>query len=290
MRNPGLRRSPVSALITVASAFVVAAAVLVASRDGFVRTEEGTACPAGYTSFEELEAREGGGAEAEGLEGLCVSNKHPESLAELSIMQAERAAMYLSANGTFPANARELSLAQRDALAAKAKTDELSHPWKPVGIGPLQSADEGYDSVNGLGLVELAGRITDFSYDKVHDDLYASVSSGGVWRSDDQGASWVSIGDTLPTQVVGSVAYTPAGGGRILALSGDGSFGALSYEGIGAYYSTDGGATWLKATGVPNDAFGFQLAVDPTNSKRRLRGDGSGPVPLDRRRRDATRT
>ena len=177
MRNPGLRRSPVSALITVASAFVVAAAVLVASRDGFVRTEEETACPAGYTSFEELEAREGGGAEAEGLEGLCVSNKHPESLAELSMMQAERAAMYLSANGTFPANARELSLAQRDALAAKAKTDELSHPWKPVGIGPLQSADEGYDSVNGLGLVELAGRITDFSYDKVHDDLYASVSS-----------------------------------------------------------------------------------------------------------------
>lgn len=258
-------------LFAVVLTVALAASVVVAVRPGV--DTAASACPAGYTSYAELEAKEGHLGEADrhegdrseaDLEGLCISNKHPESLAELSIMRSERGSIYGAPFGRVPANARARALAERDALAAKPRTDENSHPWKPFGVGPLQSADEGYDSVNGLGLVELAGRITDFSYDPINDDLYASVATGGVWRSDDQGESWVSIGDSLPTQVVGSVAYTPAGGGALLALTGDGSFGANSYEGMGAYRSTDGGQTWLRASGVPNDSFGFKLAVDPT--------------------------
>jgi hypothetical protein len=267
-RIRGLSRARV--LVPVLATLLVAASMFVSGRD--IERVRAEGCPAGYTSV---------AAESEpdlaGVEDACISNKHPESLAELTMMHEDQAAKYLSPNGTIPANARVLALAQRDALAASTKkTDELSHPWKPMGIGPLQAADAGYASVNGLGLVELAGRITDFWYDKIHDDLYAAVSSGGVWRSDDQGSSWVSVGDTLPTQVVGSVAYTSAGGGRILALTGDGSFGALSYEGMGAYYSANGGSTWVHATGIPNDAFGFQLAVDPTNPSIVYAATGAG--------------
>jgi hypothetical protein len=275
-------------VLASAVAFVLAASVVVASRPD--RSE--AACPAGYTSWAELEQREGRGLESRGmdgheaapdrsaleaeLEGLCISDKHPESLAELALAHSERAAVIGAPSGFVPLNARAKALAQREALASKPRSDTLSFPWKPYGVGPLQSADEGYDSVNGLGLVELAGRITDFSYDTIHDDLYASVSTGGVWRSDDQGESWVSIGETLPTQVVGSVAYTTAGGGAILALTGDGSFGALSYEGMGAFRSTDAGATWQHATGIPSDAFGFQLAVDPTNASVVYAATGAG--------------
>jgi len=275
------RRRPL--VLGIAVVLLITASGLVAMRTS--RNEARVVCPAGYTSVAEMEASEGhleaasalGGEEdAEAPEALCISNKHPESLAELSIMRAERASIYNAPTGRVAANARALALAQRDALAAKPRTDELSHPWKPYGIGPLQSADAGYDSVNVLGLVELAGRITDFAYDKIHDDLYASVATGGVWRSDDQGESWVSIGDPLPTQVVGSVAYTRAGGGAILALTGDGSFGANSYEGMGAYRSTDGGLTWVRATGVPSDAFGFKLAVDPTNPSVVYAATGAG--------------
>ncbi|MGH2590300.1 MAG: hypothetical protein ACRDGW_05825, partial [Actinomycetota bacterium] len=268
-------------LLGILVAVSIAASVVVAVRPA--HDTAAAACPAGYTSYAELEARERRfGAERERgeeeeLAGLCISNKHPESLAELSIMRAERSSIYAAPYGRIPANARANALAEREALAAKQKkTDENSNPWKPVGIGPLQSADEGYDSVNGLGLVELAGRITDFSYDRANDDLYASVATGGVWRSDDQGESWVSIGETLPTQVVGSVAYTPADGGAVLALTGDGSFGANSYEGMGAYRSTDGGQTWVRASGVPNDAFGFKLAVDPTNPSVAYAATGAG--------------
>jgi hypothetical protein len=86
---------------------------------GADRTSE--ACPAGYTSLEELKAKEirrleaAGAVEGAGrerLEGLCVSNKHPESLAELSIARSERAAIYNSPNGTVPATARENAIAE----------------------------------------------------------------------------------------------------------------------------------------------------------------------------------
>jgi hypothetical protein len=276
------RRRPL--VIGIVVVLAITASALVTTRSS--RDDARAGCPSGYTSFADMEATEGHleaaaaldeeEGDAAALDALCISNKHPESFAELSIMRSERASIYNAPSGRVLANARALSLAQRDALAAKPRTDELSHPWKPYGVGPLQSADEGYDSVNILGLVELAGRITDFSYDPIHDDLYASVATGGVWRSDDQGESWVSIGETLPTQVVGSVAYTPAGGGAILALTGDGSFGANSYEGMGAFRSTDGGVTWQAATGVPSSAFGFQLAVDPTNPSVVYAATGAG--------------
>lgn len=80
--------------------FVVVTVALAASVVVAVRPARDTAaaCPAGYTSYAELEAREQqlGATEQraeadEGeLEGLCISNKHPESLAELSIMRSER--------------------------------------------------------------------------------------------------------------------------------------------------------------------------------------------------------
>jgi hypothetical protein len=262
-------------LLDAAAAFLILVSLVAVMPSA---AERPVRCPAGYATAEEMEG-EGSAVEADGpleREGICMSTKHPESMSELAIMRSEQAAIFTSPGGVAPANAREQAIAERDALAAKPKADELSHPWKPVGIGPLQSADAGYDSVNGLGLVELAGRITDFSYDPIRDDLYASVATGGVWRSDDQGESWVSIGDRLPTQVVGSVAYTPAGSGAILALTGDGSFGANSYEGMGAYRSTDGGTTWQAATGVPHGAFGFQLAVDPTNPSIVYAATGAG--------------
>lgn len=286
-RRRGIRRAVDWTATTLAVAVVATAVVaLNPPRQG---REEAVACPPGTTSFAEFEDRErrrlatsglgdleGAGTELEALEGLCIQTKHPESLAELSVMHAERASVYEAPDGYVPANARLHALAARDALAGGSRPSQLSHPWKPVGIGPLQSADVGYDSVNGLGLVELAGRITDFSYDATHDDLYASVSTGGVWRSDDQGEHWVSIGDSLATQVVGSVAYTSAGGGALLALTGDGSFGAGSYEGMGVYRSTNGGASWTRSAGVPNDAFGFQLAVDAANPNVVYAATGTG--------------
>jgi hypothetical protein len=134
-----------------------------------------------------------------------------------------------------------------------------------VGRGPLLVNDPKYFNTYGDGFVYNAGRVSDYA--TTPHGLLAAVASGGVYRSSDLGAHWTSIGDSLPTQTVGSVAYTSAGRGTIVALTGDNAFGGYTYSGVGAYWSTNGGRRWVKSRGIPNGAMGFKVAVDPTNPK-----------------------
>ena len=162
-------------------------------------------------------------------------------------------------------------------MAARPRTlAEDGNAWTPYGIGPLHSDDADYAGVNGEGLSDLSGRPTDFAYDQANNRLYASVAYGGVWESDDQAKSWHSVGDSLPTQVVGSVGYSPAEGGTLIAITGDGSFGADSLEGMGAFRSTDDGKTWQHADGVPSSAFGFRVAVDKAHPSTVYVATGAG--------------
>jgi hypothetical protein len=190
--------------------------------------------------------------------------------------EAQRAAVQTAPSGTTPPHALATAIAQRDRLASRGSAPEDSHRWTRNGIGPLQAADPGYTGVNGLGLVELAGRVTDFAYDSKHRVVYASVATGGLFRSNDAGGHWTSIGENLPTQLIGSVGYTPADGGTVVVVTGDGSFGRYSLEGAGVYRSNDNGRTWRRAAGAPSDAFGFKVAVDESNPKVVYAATGAG--------------
>ncbi len=186
------------------------------------------------------------------------------------------AAVRTAPDGMVPPNAAATAIAQRDRLAARGSAPADSHVWQRNGIGPLQSADAGYGGVNGLGLVELGGRVTSFAYDSKRRVIYASSAGGGVFKSTDKGAHWTSVGDTLPTQLIGAVGYSPAGGGTLVAVSGDGSFGRYSLEGSGVYRSTNFGRTWTRAVGAPSDAFGFKVTVDPSNPQVVYVATGAG--------------
>jgi len=242
-------------------------------------------CPAG---FQEIGADErrlsqwGDALDVELPSSLgCVNDKHPESLRELQALAAQRAAIQSAPDGIVPAGAFQRAMNERRTMLANGQSRANSFNWYPIGKGPLQAADPGYNSVNGLGNVEISARITTFDYvpagDRYYPDtLLASVSYGGVWMSNGDARSWVSIGDSLPTQIVGAVGYTPANRGTILALTGDGSFGGDSREGAGAYYTNDLGKTWKHATGVPDSAFGFKLAVDKADPRVVYAATGSG--------------
>ena len=78
----------------------------------------------------------------------------------------------------------------------------------------------------------------------------------------------------------------PPTAARSIVLTGDNAFGGDSIAGLGVYRTTDLGAHWTHAAGVPDGVLGFKLAVDPTHPERGLRGDRRRPVPLDRRRRE----
>ena len=148
--------------------------------------------------------------------------------------------------------------------------------WQPVGRGPLRANDPNYPSTYGDGFAFLAGRVSDYAYDKKHNRLYAAVASGGVYESRDKGKTWRSIGNSLPTQTVGSLGYSPARGGTLIAVTGDNAFGGNTYGGLGVFRSTNDGRTWHRSKGVPSGAMGFKAAVDPTNPRVIYAATGAG--------------
>jgi hypothetical protein len=216
----------------------------------------------------------GGEREAEAAErGACALRVHPESFAELSIANRGIAARVAADTpADFAAAARVRARAARGA----ARVAGTGGRWVPVGKGPLHADDPDYPGTYGEGFAELAGRVSDYAYDARHRRLYSAVASGGVWMSSNLGRSWRSVGNSLPTQTVGSIAYSRAGGGTLIAVTGDNAFGGNTYGGIGVYRSSDGGRSWQRARGVPSGAQGFKAAVDPRHPKVIYAATGAG--------------
>ena len=266
MRNRRRRRLGLgAALAAFVIALVVGAAVLEPS------TPAAASCPAGYKLLakEEAAMKQAGAQERESLVhevvagSTCVNTKHPESVIELEIRGRQFDAVRAAPHGKTNPGAFAGALEQRAAMPKSV--DGSAGTWRPVGHGPLVSNGPAYSSVNGLGLVNLMGRIDSITYDPASKRLFASKGTGGVWMSTDNGQTWRSIGDGLPSQIVGAVAWTSANKGTVVAVSGDPTFGAGGYTGYGAFYTNNLGKTWTKAKGIPDGALGFEIEVDPTN-------------------------
>ncbi|MDP9405448.1 MAG: S-layer homology domain-containing protein, partial [Actinomycetota bacterium] len=249
-------------------------------------------CPTGYSVPREAGARTPGvghpalqGGQEPLLEGaapglgLCVLDKHPESFGELALMQAQRTVASNGGMAEILPGAYAAALAEQQALAAAPSDVRGSGGrWRPYGDGPLQFNKPKFGAVNGLGLVTAAGRIDDLTYDARTGRVFAAKGTGGIWMSENKGKTWRSVGDSLPSQITGAVAYDSSGGGdgTLLALSGDPTFGGLQYTGFGAFRSTDLGKTWRKVRGIPDGALGFKVTFDPTNPDIAYAATGKG--------------
>ena len=209
-------------------------------------------------------------------DGWCVPRQRPESLSELSALASERAIPRLAPlpNGYQP-GAFAAAVRQRNAMAP-GSVPGTGGTGRQYGRGPLIVNDARYDEVNGLGLVENNGRVDSFAWNPQANRLFAAVGTGGIWYTDDlanghiparrtESMRWRNATGNLPTTVTGAVQWTRARGGTLLALTGDPTFGANAFTGVGAYWSSDSGKTWHRATGVPDGGLGFQLAVDPAD-------------------------
>lgn len=272
-------RSPSTSFLRVALVLTLAASGVVLLP---LTSTVDLGCPAGYKLVSRAELAEefafgpasrGEGEEGEEGEGreeaedlVCLFAKHPEPFAELEGLRAERSAMITAPFASVKGGAYRAALQQRSQMIASgASVPGDDAVWQPYGGGPLFADDPRYDSVNGLGLVDLMGRVDSLAHDPATGRLFSLIGTGGVWMSDDLGQTWTSIGEGLPSQINGALAWTPAGGGTLVVVSGEHLMGGNTYTGIGAFWSDDLGLTWHRSTGVPDGALGFQVAVDPTN-------------------------
>lgn len=167
--------------------------------------------------------------------------------------------------GVAPEGALREATEQKAAMEQQGLQEQVpgaNGGWSEYGRGPLFVNDPRY-GVSGSGYVWNSGRVDSMDYDPVNRRLFASVGTGGVWMSTDLGDNWVSIGDSLPTQIIGAVAWTPAAGGTLVAGSGEPLNGGFTFVGMGAYWTSDLGQTWTRAAGVPDGGMTYQVEVDP---------------------------
>ena len=151
--------------------------------------------------------------------------------------------------------------------------------WTPLGPSVVARGQ----TVNRSAV---SGRVSGIAIAPGGMRAYAATANGGVWRSDDSGASWRSTMDSFDLDpasfastslACGAIAIDTAAPDRVYVGTGEGDTDALfasritnalpSYRGIGAIRSDDGGTTWVNETSAPSLAgFAFfQIAVDPAD-------------------------
>ena len=300
MASHSFRRSRV--LVFAVLAALALAAVMIGIRASGGATEVAKAkCPSGFIPAEQdiveryerskgIRSEEGEREEAGGgvnhSTKYCMNINHPEMPEDVAKFGE---AAGLRFGGERPGEVRR-ALRQKAHLADSSTISGANGTWQPLGKGPLVANDPDYAITYGEGFGLLNGRISDYAYDAGTGRLWATVAQGGVWESTDRGANWFTISDGqngLPMQSTGGIAWTPAGGdgGTLVVLTGDHAF-SNDYAGMGAYYTTDDGVSWHHASGIPDGALSFQVAVDPTNAKRLYAATGLGLYRSD----DAGRT
>jgi hypothetical protein len=174
--------------------------------------------------------------------------------------------------------------------------------WIPIGPTAVRRGQVG-------GNPPVSGRTADIAIAPGGLRAYAATANGGVWRTDDGGATWSSTMDSfdldphtlgVDSLACGAIAIDPAQPDRVYVGTGEGEsaqffggvFGVVySYSGVGPLRSDTGGGSWVLEPIAPGSASLLQqafyaLALDPQNRERvvgattaglyRREPDGSG--------------
>jgi hypothetical protein len=91
--------------------------------------------------------------------------------------------------------------------------------------------------------------------------MYAGAVSGGVWKTIDGGASWMTTTDFMPNIAVSALAFDPADSSVIYAGTGEGYFREIirgtnvPIRGNGIFVTRDAGATWTQLPSTAGEDF-----------------------------------
>lgn len=116
-----------------------------------------------------------------------------------------------------------------------------------------------------IGPAGMSGRVT--AIDAVWTNpniIYLGTASGGVWKTENGGASWTPIFDEQPILNIGAVALVQSNPSVVWAGTGEGNPRNSISLGEGIYKSLDGGKTW-KRMGLEKTRNIHRIIIDPNN-------------------------
>ncbi len=120
----------------------------------------------------------------------------------------------------------------------------------------LAKMDAGISSQNwqSLGPGNIGGRIRSLAFDPDNTSrIYAGAVAGGVWITDDAGASWRPADDFMANLSVSTLIVDPNNSNTLYAGTGEGTFNIDQVRGLGIFKSTDKGETWSQLASTDDD-------------------------------------
>jgi photosystem II stability/assembly factor-like uncharacterized protein len=116
------------------------------------------------------------------------------------------------------------------------------------------------------GPTNVSGRSTDIAVADKNGQrrIYAAYATSGVWKTDDNGATWQSIFDDMPSTSVGDLAVPPSNPDILWVGTGEANIFRASMPGVGIYKSTDAGKTF-QHMGLTDTQTIARILVHPTN-------------------------
>ncbi|NNE34402.1 MAG: hypothetical protein HKN13_04155, partial [Rhodothermales bacterium] len=132
----------------------------------------------------------------------------------------------------------------------------------------LSSAKSGQNAWTFLGPTNIGGRVVDIEYNTKNPDIvYFGAATGGIFKSDDGGATWRPIFDDQAVMTVGDIGIDPNYPDTIYVGTGEANGGHNNFSGGGIYKSVDGGQNWTYS-GLEDVVSIGRVVVDPANSER----------------------
>ncbi len=130
-----------------------------------------------------------------------------------------------------------------------------------------QPMDAGIWNWEWLGPGNVGGRIRSILIHPTSPStMWIGAVSGGIWRTDNGGASWSPVDDFMATLAVGSMVMDPTDPLVMYAGTGEGFFNIDALPGAGIFKTVNGGLTWIQlpSTNDTNFLNVNRLAHHPT--------------------------
>jgi photosystem II stability/assembly factor-like uncharacterized protein len=160
-------------------------------------------------------------------------------------------------NGEIPMGALMRAKQQVDAMRAKATANIKTRSPQDAGIGGWE----------WLGPGNIGGRIRSILVHPTSPNtMWVGSVSGGLWRTDNSGASWYPVDDFMANLAITSIVMDPNNNSVLYASTGE-AFGAGDgLPGAGIFKSVDGGVTWYQLPSTAGMVYVQRLAHHPDSS------------------------
>ena len=162
---------------------------------------------------------------------------------------------------SLPRDARLQAWKSASRFRTESFTPQATLGWRAIGPSPtvpVYGANWGLTSgrINSLAVSPSNSRI-----------VLAGSATGGIWRSEDSGASFAPVSDDQIDLAVGSIVFSKSNSSIVYAGMGDSKLG---YLGSGVLKSTNEGRTWSRVSNnsLPSPGTISKIEVDPADSNR----------------------